>query len=72
VQNVDIKQARELEHPVRFRIWKLYEQNQGRSLAPRDLHRDMPDMEESPTLSQVNYHLRQLQLVGLVPRRRRK
>jgi predicted MarR family transcription regulator len=67
VQDIDIKQARELEHPIRLRIWELYERDRDRSLAPRDLQRQMMDMEEAPTISQVNYHLRQLQLVGLVP-----
>jgi len=69
VQNVDIKQARELEHPIRYRIWELYGQNHYRSLAPKDLQREMSDMEVPPSVSQVNYHLRQLQLVGLVPER---
>jgi hypothetical protein len=71
VQSVDIKQKRELEHPIRFRIWELCERDRDRSLAPRELQSQMMDMEEPPSLSQVNYHLRRLQLVGLVPGRRR-
>lgn len=67
MQNVDIKQARELEHPVRFRIWELYGRNHRRSLAPKDLQREMSDMEEPPSIAVVNYHLRRLQLLGLVP-----
>lgn len=69
MQNVDIKQARELEHPIRFRIWKLYGQNHYRSLAPKDLQGEMSDIKVPPSVSQVNYHLRRLQLVGLVPKR---
>lgn len=65
----DPKQARELAHPTRLRIWWMYGQDRNRSLLPRDLQRGLSDMEEQPTISQVNYHLRRLQRVGLVPER---
>lgn len=71
MQNIDKhKQERELRHPIRLRIWEMYEQDQDRSLSPRDLRHDMSsDTATLPAISQVNYHLRRLQLVGLVPER---
>lgn len=67
---LEFKQKRELEHPVRLCIWKMYERDPDRSLAPRDLRHDMSPAEElRPPVSQVNYHLRRLQLVGLIPER---
>jgi len=57
--------ATELAHPLRIRIWELYERKPTRSLAPVDLHRDIP-AETRASIAQVNYQLRRLQRVGLV------
>jgi hypothetical protein len=67
---LDFKQRQMLEHPIRLRIWEVYERDPGRSLAPKDLCRDMFATEElRPSVSQVNYHLRLLQRFGLIPER---
>jgi hypothetical protein len=67
---LEFKQKRELEHPARLCIWEMYVRDPGRSLAPKDLRRDMSPTEElRPSVSQVNYQLRRLQLVGLIPER---
>lgn len=67
MQDLDLKQERELEHPIRLRIWELYGDDRDRSLAAEVLQGQMTGMKETPSLSQVSYHLGRLQLVGLVP-----
>lgn len=67
MEGLDIKQARELEHPIRCRIWELYKQDEDRPLSAHSFLDQMDDMKEKPSLSQVSYHLGQLQLLGLVP-----
>lgn len=57
--------ARELSHPLRFRIWELCEREPGRSLAPTELHRDIAQKGEA-SVAQVSYQLRRLQRAGLV------
>lgn len=60
-------QTRELKHPVRLLIWEACERDSSRSLAPKDLHRELsPTAKEPLAIAQVNYHLRRLQKVGLV------
>jgi hypothetical protein len=63
-------QERELEHPTRLLVWEACERDPDRSLAPQDIHRDVSPTAKGPvTVSQVNYHLRRLQKVGLVRER---
>ena len=63
-------QERELQHPTRLLLWEACEREPSRSLAPKDLHREVsPKAKEPLAVSQVNYHLRRLQKVGLVRER---
>lgn len=63
-------QERELEHPTRKLLWTVCMLDPSRSLALTDLHREVSPLSEVPlTISQVNYHLRRLQKVGLVRER---
>jgi hypothetical protein len=57
--------ATELAHPLRIRIWELYERDPTRSLAPVDVHRDLAGGITS-TVAQIDYQLRRLQRAGLV------
>jgi hypothetical protein len=57
--------AAELAHPLRIRIWELYERDPTRSLAPVDVQRDLAQGVEA-TVADVNYQLRRLELAGLV------
>lgn len=56
-----------LRHPVRLRIVEPYLQDENRSLAVRDLAAELGDRFDGVTLSQVSYHLRELQRVNLIP-----
>lgn len=56
--------TRELLHPIRLRIWELYQRDPSRSLAPPDLLRDLPDCVEA-TLGQVKYHRDRMEHAGL-------
>ncbi len=56
--------ATELAHPLRFRIWELYERDPARSLAAVELHRDLAG-GVNPTIAEVTYHLLRLQHKGL-------
>jgi len=61
------RQIEALGHPVRFRILQLFINNPGRSLAVADLAADLGDDFEGVSLARVNYHLRHLQRVDLIP-----
>jgi hypothetical protein len=64
-KRLDPRQRQLLEHPLRLGRWELYERDPARSLVPKDLCHDMaPTEEHRPPVSQVNYHLRLLQLLG--------
>lgn len=60
-------QVRELRHPLRLCLWWMCEREPTRSLASKDLFREMPHMP-GVRLAQVDYHLRRLQRIGLVGR----
>lgn len=55
----------ELVNPIRRQLWKLFEENPGRSLAPEDLAADLGLGDGA--LGQILYHLRRLQFRGMVP-----
>lgn len=67
MEGLDARQERELEHPIRRRMWKLFKQGEDRFLSAQDFLSDLADMKEEPSLSQVSYHLGQLQRLDLVP-----
>ena len=56
---------RELTHPIRRQLCRLCDENPGRSLAPKDLVAELGLGDGA--LGQVLYHLRCLQVKGLVP-----
>jgi hypothetical protein len=63
--------VRELEkyirsHPIRVRILALYEEDNGRSLAPADLHREIDELL-NPTVVSIAYHLQVLRRTGMLP-----
>lgn len=61
-------QTRELLHPLRSNIYRLYKKTPSRSLEVGDLLRDLPPIPGGEIrAAQVKYHLRRLRLVGLVP-----
>lgn len=64
-RSIDTLQAWELAHPIRFKIWELYERRPTRSLAAQDLLRDLPD-DLDVDAAQVAYHRRRLEKVELV------
>lgn len=50
-------------HPLRLQILAL-SVRKGRSLDPKDLRRELP---ERPAVPKIEYHLRVLRQVGLLP-----
>jgi DNA-binding transcriptional ArsR family regulator len=60
-------QMQALSHPIRLRIVEMLSGNRDRSLSIADLTADLGDDFGEVTAAQVNYHLRCLQRVGLVP-----
>jgi Helix-turn-helix domain len=64
------QQVRELGHPLRFRIMELFSTDAARSLAVADLAADLGVDFAEVSASQVDYHLRRLQHVGLIPAKR--
>lgn len=61
------RQVEALSHPIRLRIMELFSRNASRSLAVADLAADLGDDFKDVSLSKVNYHLRHLQDVELIP-----
>lgn len=59
------KQERAREHPLRLKLLSLYEQDEGRSLAAKDLK---GDLDEDASLSTVAYHALVLQEAELLPK----
>jgi DNA-binding transcriptional ArsR family regulator len=63
------KRKRQVErarsHPLRIEILALYDQDEGRSLAAKDL---VNDLGEDTDISTVSYHARVLQDAGLLPK----
>jgi Helix-turn-helix domain len=53
-------------HPIRARILELYEEDEGRSLAVRDLQREMDGLPQS-SMATIAYHLQVLRRTGLLP-----
>jgi DNA-binding transcriptional ArsR family regulator len=65
-RNSELRIAQARKSPVRARILDLYEQNRNRSMAPADLLSEL-DALGVKSLGQVDYHLRRLQDLGLLP-----
>jgi DNA-binding transcriptional ArsR family regulator len=59
--------ARALAHPIRLRILELHTRDPARPLIASVLFPDVAEKLDNISLSQVNYHLRQLQKAGLLP-----
>jgi hypothetical protein len=64
---VDPKHTQAFSHPLRLRIVELFAKDPDRSSAVGDLASDLGDDFAAFSVAQVNYHLRYLQRVGLVP-----
>jgi DNA-binding transcriptional ArsR family regulator len=61
----DERKRKAREHPIRIKILTLYEQDEGRSLAAKDL---VTALDEGTDISTVSYHARVLQDAGLLPK----
>jgi hypothetical protein len=59
-------QDRARRHPLRLQILALIAKDGGRSLDPDDLQRELPTR---PAAAVIEYHLKALREVGLVPTR---
>lgn len=64
---INYQQIEALTNPIRFRIMELFAKDAERSLAIADLIADLGVGFEGVSASQVNYHLRELQRVELIP-----
>lgn len=53
--------------PLRARILELYEEDKDRSLSPSDLFRDLSDEFNNASIRHIEYHLKRLSELGLIP-----
>lgn len=67
MKDFDIRQKRELEDPIRKRIWDLYEKDGRRPQTAQGVQKAIAAPGEDLPVSSVNYHLRRLQRAGLLP-----
>jgi hypothetical protein len=66
---IETDQKRALAHPIRFRIWSLFTDDEHRPLTAGALHADLIREDEfcEVTVSQVNYHVAVLKDAQLLP-----